>query len=238
MKTIRESLCNRPLHAAPTRAGAFTLIELLVVVTIIAILASLVLPAVGVVRDASKGVVCNANLRQIGLGVTGYTLDHRGQMPPVKMDLPTGGVAWMTLVAPYIESENDGNRDGVMGWGEYSTRGVITCPIYKYKPTPWQPGYAMNNFLLWPESSSNNSVRADGTSYFGGTVINLLAARIPYRSTRLLVADTTSDENLWGSGDCSYRHRQRTGALFCDSHVGMLTRNQATIAIGNPAIGY
>lgn len=76
-------------------------------------------------------------------------------------------------------------------------------------------------------------------SYFGGAkAIDLRQSMVTHQSLRLLVADTTSDENLWGSGDCSYRHRTRTGALMCDGHVAMLTRAQAAIAINNPAIGY
>ena len=221
------------------RQDGFTLIELLVVITIIAILASLLLPAISIVRDAAKGSICCSNLRQIGLASAGYSLDNDGQIPPVKMDLPTGGVSWMTILAPYVESENDANKNGVQDWGEYRSSGVIKgCPIYKYKPTPWQPGYAMNNFPLWPKSSQNNSSMANGNSYFGGGLaIYLTDAMITNKSSRMQVADTTSDENLWGSEDCSYRHRQRTGSLLFDGHVELLTLKQATNAISNPAGG-
>lgn len=230
---------SSPADRSPATVGAFTLIELLVVVTIIAILAAMILPAISIVRDAAKGTICQANLRQIGLGAVGYSLDHEGQVVPVKHVLANGsGTAWMSTVSPYIEATNDSNRNGEFEWGEYKTNGVIKCPIYKYKPTPSQPGYAMNNFLLWPVSSDNNSFDSSGASPFGGRVINLIDSMVTNQSMRMFVADTTSDENLWGSGDCSYRHRQRTGALLFDGHTALLTRAQATIAISNPAIGY
>ena len=55
---------------------AFTLIELLVVVSIIALLVSILLPALGKAREAAKKVVCMTNLRQVALGFNYYTDDY------------------------------------------------------------------------------------------------------------------------------------------------------------------
>ena len=66
--------------AAPRRA-AFTLVELLVVIGIIAVLVSLLLPALGRARESAKRATCMANLRSLGQAMFAYANDHKDRLP-------------------------------------------------------------------------------------------------------------------------------------------------------------
>ncbi|EIP99851.1 prepilin-type N-terminal cleavage/methylation domain-containing protein [Opitutaceae bacterium TAV1] len=68
-----------------SRASAFTLIELLTVIAIIGILAAIIIPTVGKVRQTAKRIVAASNLRQIGQAALIYAADDSGsQLPKVK----------------------------------------------------------------------------------------------------------------------------------------------------------
>jgi prepilin-type N-terminal cleavage/methylation domain-containing protein/prepilin-type processing-associated H-X9-DG protein len=87
------------VHTPSHRRSAFTLIELLTVIAIIGILAAIIIPTVGSVRDSAKASACLSNLRQVGLAAIVYANDNKNVLP----DAGTGDdPAWARTLSSYM----------------------------------------------------------------------------------------------------------------------------------------
>ena len=67
--------------ASSLRTAAFTLVELLVVIAIIAILAALLLPALGRAQMRARRIACENKLNQMGISFNSFSHDHDGKLP-------------------------------------------------------------------------------------------------------------------------------------------------------------
>jgi len=87
-----------------SRKRGFTLVELLVVIAIIALLMSILLPAMSRVRKQAKAVMCQSNLKQMGTCFTMYTGDNDGYFHAGWYNTPpatTREEQWMEALRPY-----------------------------------------------------------------------------------------------------------------------------------------
>jgi prepilin-type N-terminal cleavage/methylation domain-containing protein/prepilin-type processing-associated H-X9-DG protein len=124
------------------RAAGFTLIELLCVITIIAILASLLLPAMSTLNQRADSIKCANNLRTIGQAVQLYLGDHSQNFPMINPAVPplvyptgTPGVTDMlTAFSPYgvTQSTLQCPSDIKLGTGSSYTQYQNS---YDWKPT-------------------------------------------------------------------------------------------------------
>ena len=86
-----------------TARSGFTLVELLVVIAIIGILISMLLPAVQMVREASRRTSCLNKLKQIGLSVHNFESANR-RIPAARA--ADGFMTWPSYLMPYLEQDN------------------------------------------------------------------------------------------------------------------------------------
>ncbi|MBN8527582.1 MAG: prepilin-type N-terminal cleavage/methylation domain-containing protein [Planctomycetes bacterium] len=226
---------------------AFTLIELLVVISIIAILAALLLPAVALVRDVARSTVCMNNLRQVGMAVHGYAQDWEGLLIPAYRGANYSGVggpaAWPDLPgSPWAQYWNwrgalelEGVLDNVTVKGSGAGVQVLKCPVQlKAKPATatdagWNNVTAVGFNATYSANGRLTNVNpgAPPVQPDAGTPMG----RIGRASEVLLAGDGTWSVNNFNPSftqDSSFEfpHRQRMNILHLDGHTASTTRGE------------
>ncbi len=126
---------------------AFTLMELLVVISIIALLMSILMPALNKIREQARRIVCGSNLHQIALYLEFYCNDNRNYYPqPYSLNYPWSGTnsdidgdntpnSGLLGIIPYIFGNSSAKTSSDVGRMD-----ILWCPSGAQKYTDEEVG--------------------------------------------------------------------------------------------------
>lgn len=180
------------------RKRGFTLVELLVVIAVIAILASLLLPALAKAKGRAHTISCLNNLRQIGLATQVYLQDNNEELPQSRHQTNS----WVASLIPYTGTTN-----------------IYRCPKDDH-PTRLYT-YVINDFLLPGAVTGQNFNRCDCIPFPTDTLFMTEATRTHTGDHYHFAPDDGGDyqPHSFGSQVAVNRHDQKANYLFVDAHV-------------------
>lgn len=238
---------NHPSPRLRRLNSGFTLIELLTVIAIIGILAAIIIPTIGKVRQSAKSAQCLSNLRQIGMAFNLYPADNKGRFPrtglnPRPNDPSRVDALWYSAITPYIQTS-----------AVAATHAVYRCPSEEAQVDPAR----INSTVQY--TASRALERSGSTTLVSG--LGSKPEEIPNVSQTFLVIDSWVNQtgastgisphgtltyaqlttSISGTPDASttvsYRHNSGVNVVFIDGHTARLSFDDFKSRVADPITG-
>lgn len=199
------------------KKSSFTLIELLVVIAIIAILAAMLLPALGRARNTAKSIACQSNKKQFGVVLILYASDYK--------EWSIGQSYTYCKADPYHKS-GYAQWHGFLrnhGYLKDKTNGIVDCAMINAKKS--QVGWcntSINTNLGGGAAYEDKSIKyisihnsGGGNATTGNTCSFFQPASMPKGTGDIYWAS----DALYFSGHPAFPHNKNSNMVFVDGHV-------------------
>ncbi|HWV98833.1 MAG TPA: type II secretion system protein [Candidatus Acidoferrum sp.] len=231
--TFQPSTFNPPRHA-------FNLIELLVVIALIAVLASLLLPAIAAARDDGRRLSCRNNLKQLLTSFQMYAADNEGKLPENSPGPTNTWVRGNMLIAQEATNQTLLRQGKLFPYASHV--GVYHCPsdLSSTNGAPRVRSYSMNG---WVGSRYMESYGSQKPAFRTFLRDNELAAAGPSGIWLIIDEHEASINDAWFlvtmddtrpfASFPATRHRNSYCLGFADTHVeGYRLRDPPSLLFG------